>query len=75
MKNKIIITRKNNANIAILEILSIFRDKNIIKSLEEISNYMKAYEKDDEIKILCDKEKIDIISRELNDEKIIFRIA
>ena len=75
MKNKIIIKRDENQGLNILKILSIFRDRDILHSLQEISNHMKIYEIDDQFSIDCDKEDIDEIIKELEEENIQYNIS
>ena len=70
MENKIIIKRIENQQVSILKILSVFRDRNILHSLEEVSNYMKIYERDDQVSIECHKEIIHEIIKELDEENI-----
>lgn len=48
---KITIKREYNQGITILKVLSYFRDKNIIQSIEEIGNYLDSYEKYDKVEI------------------------
>ena len=74
---KIIFKRKNNQGIIMLKILSLFRDKNIILSLEEISKYLKMYEDKDEILIELtgiDTEKINELIAELDDEDVNYEV-
>ena len=61
MKNRVKITRKNNQGVIILKVLSLFRDYNIIKIIQEISEFMMKYEQDDEIIINCDAQSLDEI--------------
>jgi len=75
MKNKIIIKRDENRGLNILKILSIFRDREILHSLQEISDYMKIYEADDQVSIECDKETIDEITKELEEENVQYNIS
>ena len=75
MKDKIIIKRDKNQCLDILKILSIFRDRNILLSLREISNYMKIYEADDQVSIECNKETIDEITKELEEENVQYNIS
>jgi hypothetical protein len=75
MKNKIIIKRDENQGLNILKILSIFRDREILHSLQEISDYMKIYEADDQVSIECDKETIDEITKELEEENVQYNIS
>ncbi|UFH30747.1 hypothetical protein LNP04_12255 [Chryseobacterium sp. C-71] len=70
MGNKIRIKRENNQGIVILKVLSLFRDKNLIKSLQEVSEFMKKYEKEDEVTINCDSQNIDEIKSSLEEENI-----
>ncbi len=70
MGNKIKIKRENNQGIVILKVLSLFRDKNLIKSLQEVSEFMKKYEKEDEVTINCDSQNIDEIKSSLEEENI-----
>ncbi len=74
MKNLIIIKRKNNKETSILKILSVFRDLDIINSLEEISNYMKNYETEDQISIECEKENLERVKKDLQVENVLFSI-
>lgn len=74
---KIIFKRNNNQGIIMLKILSLFRDKNIILSLEEISKYLKMYEDKDEILIELtgiDTEKINELIAELDDEDVNYEV-
>lgn len=74
---KIIFKRKNNQGIIMLKILSLFRDKNIILSLEEISKYLKMYEDKDEIIIELTEmnlEKINELIPELDDEGVNYEV-
>lgn len=64
------IKRENNQGIVILKVLSLFRDKNLIKSLQEVSEFMKKYEKEDEVTINCDSQNIDEIKSSLEEENI-----
>ncbi|WP_439480137.1 hypothetical protein [Chryseobacterium aquaticum] len=70
MENKIRIKRENNQGIVILKVLSLFRDKDLIKSLQEVSEFMKKYEKEDEVTINCDSQNIDEIKSSLDEENI-----
>jgi len=70
MGNKIRIKRENNQGIVILKVLSLFRDRNLIKSLQEVSEFMKKYEKEDEVTINCDSQNIDEIKSSLEEENI-----
>jgi hypothetical protein len=70
MGNKIKIKRENNQGVVILKVLSLFRDKDLIKSLQEVSEFMKKYEKEDEVTINCDSQNIDEIKSSLEEENI-----
>lgn len=74
MENIITIKRKDNQNANILKILAIFRDKDVVKSLEEISNLMKIYEREDQISIKCSKEILNNIITELKEENINYSV-
>lgn len=71
---KIKIERKNNQGIIILKVLSLFRDKNLVNTLEEIGEYMKKYGQKDEIIINCSQYYIDDIKKNLLDENINFSV-
>ncbi|NJM78980.1 MAG: hypothetical protein HC854_03945 [Flavobacterium sp.] len=75
MKDKIIIKRDENQGLNILKTLSFFRDIEILHSLQEISDYMKIYEADDQVSIECNKEIIDEITKELEEENVQYNIS
>lgn len=59
---------------SILKVLSIFRDRNLITSLEEIGYYMKMYENNDEVIVESNEEDLDDIVRNLTNEGVNFII-
>ncbi|UQB68106.1 hypothetical protein [Epilithonimonas zeae] len=71
---QIIVTRKKNQDLSILKVLSIFRDRNLITSLEEIGYYMKMYENNDEVIVESNEEDLDDIVRNLTNEGVNFII-
>jgi len=60
--------------LSILKVLSIFRDRNLITSLEEIGYYMKMYENNDEVIVESNEEDLDDIVRNLTNEGVNFII-
>lgn len=70
----IIIKKESNKEIFLLHILSIFRDKNIITSLDEFPDYTKAYQEKGEIMIKSTSEKIEIVIKELDYENIKYEL-
>lgn len=72
---KITIKREYNQGITILKVLSYFRDKTIIQSIEEIGNYLDSYEKYDKIEINGDSDKINLVIEELNEYGVIYDIS
>ncbi|SEW41753.1 hypothetical protein SAMN05421841_2866 [Chryseobacterium wanjuense] len=71
---KITIKREYNQGITILKVLSYFRDKNIIQSIEEIGNYLDSYEKYDKVEINGDSDKINLVIEELNEYGVIYEV-
>lgn len=71
---KILIKRSENKGLILLKVLSLFRDRDIIHSLQEVSEYMKAYEKDDQIVIDCKMSEFNTIIQELEDENVNYEI-
>lgn len=69
---QIIVKRKKNQDLSILKVLSIFRDRNLITSLEEIGYYMKMYENNDEVIVESNEEDLDDIVRNLTNEGVNF---
>jgi len=72
--NKIIIKRERNQKLMILKVLSIFRDKGVINSLQEISHFMAKYETENQIIVEFNKEKTNEIIKELDGENIQYSI-
>lgn len=71
---KITIKRESNQGVTILKVLSYFRDKNIIRSIEEIGNYLDSYEKYNKIEINGDSDKINLVIEELNEYGVIYDV-
>ncbi len=71
---QIIIKRKENQGLNILKVLAVFRDKNLILSLEDIAYYLKMYEDHDQIIVKSGYDHLDNIFKILTDEGVYFKI-
>nr|WP_314494652.1 hypothetical protein [uncultured Chryseobacterium sp.] len=71
---QITIKKNENEGLNILKVLSIFRDKNLISSLEEMAHYMEMYKNDDRIIIKSGENNLDDITRVLKNENVNFEI-
>jgi len=71
---KILIKRNENKAMILLKVLALFRDRDIIHSLQEVSEYMKAYEKYDQVIVDCKISEFNTIIQELEDENVNYEI-
>lgn len=71
----VIIKRENNTGKIILKALYFFRNWDVIHSMEEIGNYMKTYEMDDQIIISGDEEKLSTVLKELDEEGFNYEVV